>query len=290
MEHERDVVRRFVGPRLVCMALALLVVAGRVPSVAADEEPTDVATSPWVVDVLLYSWIAGTHGSVDVAGRRVDVDVSPSDVLNLVFDGDALAGAGYLSLAYERFDIFADTMGGYTETHVNEDVPTPLGTLTIRARDRMKFVIGDVGIGYRLGAWPLPRNARPLTLGVYAGARYMYFSNDLNATAAVGGVRRRADVFDSVAWADPLIGVRWSLPIVDWASLDVRADIGGFGASSDLTWGIATTGRLWLPWNPFSSRPYVAAGYRLVAFERSNRDDRTDMQFRGPTLGVGFTY
>jgi hypothetical protein len=274
------------------VALAVLVVAARVSSIAAAEAPThvDTAASPWSLDVFLYSWVAGTHGSVDVAGRRVDVDVSPSDVLDLVFDGDALAGAGYFSLAYERFGIFADTMGGYAETRVDEEIPTRLGTLTIRVRDRMKFVIGDVGIGYQLGAWPLPRTERPLTLGVYAGARYMYFSNDLNATAAVGGVRQRADVFDSVAWADPLIGVRWSLPIVDWASLDFRADIGGFGASSDLTWGIAGTARVWLPWRPFSTSPYVAAGYRVVAFDRSPRDDRTDMQFRGPTLGIGFTY
>lgn len=253
---------------------------------AAEPEP-----SPWELDVQVYSWVTGNYGTLDVGGRRVHVDVTPSDVLNLVFDDDAFSASGYVSLAYGPWSVFADTVGGYAAVHVNEDVPTQLCTLRVRARDRMQFVIGDVGFGYRLGQWSLPERRRPLTLGVYVGARYMYFSNDLHATGQVsGGVRKQADVYDSVAWADPLIGVRWSVPLVDWASLDFRGDIGGFGASSDLVWGLASSVRIWLPWAPFSSSPYLAAGYRLAAFDRAKGENSVDLQFRGPTMGFGFTY
>jgi hypothetical protein len=276
------------------IAIALLVLcAGGLARAEADETPplSDAAPSPWELDVLPYAWIPGTYGSLDVAGHTVRIDSTPSDVLNLLFDGNAFAAAGYFGLAYDRFSVFADTFGGYEEVRVNEEIPTQLCKLSVRAKDKMKFVIGDVGFGYRLGQWTLPHRSRPVTLGVYAGARYMYLSSELDATGGVvGAAQRSANVFESIAWADPLIGVRWSVPLLDWLSLDFRGDIGGFGASSDLVWGIASMTRVWLPWEPFSTSPYVAAGYRAVAFDRSNAADNVDLEFRGPVIGLGFTY
>ena len=282
--------KRGVG-RLPLALLCLLLGAG----IAAADEPTgaDGATpkSPWELDVLPYAWVPGNYGTLKVGGNAVHIDVTPGDLLNLLFDGNAFAASGYVSLAYGRFSVFADTIGGYAEVHVNEQIPTQLCTLSVRARDEMKFVIGDVGFGYRLGEWTLPHRERPFTLGVYAGARYMWFFNDLNATrGVVGGAQKSADVSESIAWADPLIGIRWSLPLLDWASFDFRGDVGGFGASSDLAWGLSGMLRLWLPWEPFSTKPYLAAGYRVVAFDRSNTAESLDLQLRGPTLGLGFTY
>jgi hypothetical protein len=276
------------------IAIVLLVLCGvGIAGAEADETPptSDTAPSPWELDVMPYGWIPGTYGSLDVAGHTVKVDATPSDVLNLLFDGNAFAAAGYFELAYDRFSVFADTFGGYEEVRVNEEIPTQLCKLSVRAKDKMKFVIGDVGFGYRLGQWTLPHRSRPLTLGVYTGARYMWLSSELDATGGVvGAARRSANVFESIAWADPLIGVRWSVPLLDWASLDFRGDIGGFGASSDLIWGIVGMTRVSLPWEPFSTRPYVAAGYRVVAFDRSKSVDNVDLQFRGPIIGLGFTY
>lgn len=290
-----DVVTRRPGRGVVRIAIVALVLfwASVVGAGAPDETVgPDAAPSPWEFDVLPYAWAPGTYGSLNVSGHRVDVDVTPSDVLNLLFDGNAFAAAGYFGLAYDRFSVFADTFGGYAEVRVNEEIPTQLCKLSVRAKDKMKFVIGDVGFGYRLGQWTLPHRSRPLTLGVYVGARYMWLSSELDATGGVvGAAQRSANVFESVAWADPLIGVRWSAPLLDWLSLDFRGDIGGFGASSDLTWGLSSTMRAWLPWEPFSARPYVAAGYRVVAFDRSNNnDDNANLQFRGPVLGLGFTF
>ena len=274
--------------RLTIALLAALTVA--IPAVRAEDEPVETTTPPakkWTLDVMPYMWVPGQYGSVSVDGNTVAVDVTSSDVLNLVFDGNAFAAAGYFGLEYERFSVFADTFGGYAEVRVNEQVPTQLCTLSVRAKDKMKFVIGDVGFGYRLGEWTLPGRSRPLTLGVYTGARYMWFWNRVNATAGVvGGVQRAAAVTDSIAWADPLIGVRWSAPVLDWASLDFRGDIGGFGASSDLIWGLVGNVKVWVPFRPFDTQPYVDLGYRVVAFDRSN----VDLQFRGPVIGAGFTF
>jgi hypothetical protein len=242
-------------------------------------------------EALPYGWVPGMYGSVDVKGRTAQIDVSPIDLLRLVTSGNAMAAAGYFSLSYGHFSVFADTFGGYGELPINERIPTQFCTLTVQGRDKTKFVIGDVGFGYQLGRWSLPARKRPLTLGVYVGARYMYFTNQLNATGAVvGGVQRSANSFETFAWADPLIGVRFAVPLADWLSLDFRGDIGGFGASSNLIWGISSMAKVWLPWTPFSLHPYLALGYRVVDFDRSNSAGSINLDMRGPTVGAGFVF
>jgi hypothetical protein len=281
-----------LGAVWTVIALLVLVAVGASSAAAAEDETTPAeAPSKWRLDVLPYAWDPGIRGSLNVDGNLVTVDVTPIDVLKLLFHGNAFAAAGYFELAYDRFSVFADTFGGYAEVRVDEEITTQLCTRSVRAKDETKFVIGDVGFGYRLGQWSLPGRRRPFTLGVYTGARYMYLSSKLDATGGVsGGVQRSASVFESVAWADPLIGIRWSLPMLDWASVDFRGDIGGFGASSDLVWGLVGMTRISLPWKPFSTEPYLAAGYRVVAFDRSKSANSVDLQFRGPLLGLGFTF
>jgi hypothetical protein len=266
--------------------IALLLLAFGTARVAADERP-----SKWEFEAEPYGWLSGTYGSVTVKGHTARMAVTPSDLYGLLEDGNAFAAAGYFSVAYDRFSVFADSMGGYLEAAVNETIPTKFCTLTTRAEDKIKLAVADFALGYRLGQWSLPGRRRPLTLGVYAGARYMFFGNRLNATFAVaGGKSRSSSVFDSFAWADPMIGVRWSAPLLDSVSFDFRGDIGGFGASSQLIWGLVGTVKYWLPWTPMSIHPYLAAGYRAIDFDRSNEVGNINQQFRGPTGGMGFVF
>jgi hypothetical protein len=65
---------------------------------------------------------------------------------------------------------------------------------------------------------------------------------------------------------------------------------GGFGASSDLDWGLVADVRYWLSWTPLSTRPYLAAGYRVVAFDRTPSAASVDLQLRGPLAGMGFAF
>jgi hypothetical protein len=107
----------------------------------------------------------------------------------------------------------------------------------------------------------------------------------------VGGLPRGDTVSRAFDWADPLIGIRWEVPLLDQLTLDFRGDIGGFGASSELTWGLVGGARYWLTWSPWSSRPWVGVGYRVVAFDRDfGTEGNIDLQFRGPVAGVGFVF
>ena len=259
--------------------------------VAATLAHADEAPSKWEFVVQPYAWIPGNYGSVTVKGNTIDIGVSPNDVLNLLWKGDALAGAAYLSVGYERFSFYIDSFGGFAEMNVDETIPTRFCDLAVDAKDKTTFVITDFAFGYRVGAWPLPQRRRPFTLGVYAGTRYTRLHNSLRASGGViGAPPRRVNVSDGVQWADPLLGIRWELPILDPLSATFRADIGGFGASSDLAWAIRGDLRWWTGWNPWSTKSYVAAGYRVVAFDRSPSSGDVDLQYRGPLIGIGFVF
>ena len=271
---------------MLAAALASILVVGPARHAAADEEP-----SPWRFETELYAWIPGMYGTVNVKGHTARLDVTPGDLLSAVFDGDALAAAGYFSVAYDRWSAFADVFGGGGKQDVDEIVPTPFCNLSVNAKDRMRFVIADFALGYELGRFTLPRRRQPLRLGVYAGARYVYLYNKLRGgIAVIGGQQYGGTTSDSLDWADPIVGVRWSVPLLDAVSSTFRADVGGFGASSKLDWGLVFDVRYWLSWHPWSTEPYLAAGYRLVAFDRSPGASTTDLQMRGPLAGMGFTF
>jgi hypothetical protein len=252
----------------------------------------DASKSRWEFEAEPYAWVSGNFGSVTVKGHTANISVTPWDVYGLLEDGNAFAAGGYFSLSYDRFSVFADSDGGYAEESVNETVPTKFCTLSLKAKDEIRFAITDFAVGYRLGQWSLPYTRRPLTLGVYAGTRWVYLANQLNASGGVvHGQQGTANVFESFAWADPEIGVRWSLPLHDLFSLNFRGDIGGFGASSDLIWGLLGTVRFWVPWTPVASvHPFVDLGYRVLDFDRSNEEGSINLAFRGPLAGGGVVF
>jgi hypothetical protein len=280
------------------MVIALLL-GWLAPAVAADpmelaepeESAAPEAPSPWQFEVMGYAWISGAFGSATVKGNTVQFAVTPGDLFNLLFQGNAFAGAVYFSAAYDRFFMFVDTDGGYLEASVNQRIPTQLCTLTVAARDKLFLNGTAVAFGYQLGQWTLPGRSRPFTLGVFAGTRYQHFGNHLSARVGViHGAQAASNVSQAFNWADPMIGVRWSLPVLDSVSLDFRGTIGGFHASSNLIWGLLGHVKYWLPWKPYGLAPYVAAGYQVAAFDRSNSAGNIQLQFRGPMTGLGFTF
>src|ERR1044072_6926957 len=100
--------RRGIRSARIAVAVFLVLVGGGITARgAAEESPgAEPTPSPWELEVLPYAWVPGTYGSLEVAGHRVDIDVTPNDVLNLLFDGNAFAASGYFSLTYDRFSVF----------------------------------------------------------------------------------------------------------------------------------------------------------------------------------------
>ena len=287
--------------RLTCVALVLLAICSIAfaedEKTADEKKPTSwsdgffVEKPPtWEFEALPYAWIFGTFGTATVKGRTFDVESDVGDTWDLLLGGNAFAGSGYFSLGYGRWSAFVDSSGGYEELSVHEQIPTQFCTISASARAKLKYVFTDAAFGYEVGEWSLPGRTRPLTLGVYAGMRYTWLWNKLSPTiGVVHGKQQSGTVTEAFDWADPMIGVRWSVPVFDSLSLTFRGDIGGFDASSHLIWGLVSDVRYWLPFEPFGTHPYGSIGYRVVSFDRSSSPGSIDLQFRGPTVGVGFT-
>jgi hypothetical protein len=263
-----------------------LMLLGASAGIAADER------SKWEFEFVPYVWIPGNAGTVNVKGRTAPIDVSVRDALDLATSGNAFTGAGYFSLSYDRWSAFVDAFGGFAEESTLEKIPTRFCTLCVAAKADLRPVIVDFAVGYRLGQWSLPNRRRPITLGLYAGTRFTHFGVHLTGSAgAVGGVVHGGDVSSSFNWADPLIGVRWEVPVLDRVSLDFRGDVGGFGASSQFIWNVVGDARYWLPWEPWSIQLWLGAGYRLVSFDRNfGAGNSIDLAFRGPWAGMGSVF
>lgn len=288
--------------RLGVVVATILIAAARAG--AAGEASAGTAPERrWEFEIQTPVWIPGNYGTLTSRGRTADIDVSPGDVIDLLTSGNAFAGEGYFEFRYDRFFTYADALGGYVEEEVSATVPTDrfprLSGLDIDAKLKLKQVLADFGVGYRLGQWTLPNRRRPVTLGVYAGARYYWFETRLRAAASIRArfprrtieIQRAVDVTQTFDWADPLIGLRWEVPVLDRVSLDFRGDIGGFGAGSDLAWNLIGGFRYWVPLRPFSTQPTLGAGYRALAFDRSvGSSGELDLQFRGPYVSVGVVF
>jgi hypothetical protein len=285
--------------RLMPGALALLLATAAIA--AAETDPMATAAmqapsqeeerSPWQFEIVPYLWISGAGGTADVKGRTASFDIGPGSVIDLLFQGDALAGAGFFSARYERVFGFVDAFGAYMKDSVGADVPTRFCCVSLNAVSRIRPVIIDVAAGYQLGEWTLAKRLRPVSLGAYVGMRYTHFGIDLDAGLGAGNFQHRVAASREFNWADPLIGLRGEIPVFDRLSFAFRGDVGGFGVSSDLIWGVAGDLRYWLHWSPWSTQPWVGLGWRIVGFDREfDGNNSLDMRLSGPTAALGFVF
>jgi hypothetical protein len=262
--------------------------SGESQSLAADEEPPG-----WQFEFMPYAWAPGAFGSVRVKGRTADIDVTISDLLTVLWHGDAFAVGGYFAARYERWSAFVDAFGGFENVGSTVHIPTrACGCLQVGATADLRPVILDVALGYQLGEWSLPERRQPISLGVYLGTRYVYLGTTLNVEGGLlNGTQRARQVAASLNVAQPLIGVRWAVPLLDSLSLDFRSDLGGIPGNSQLTWGLVSDVRYGLGWAPFGSQTWLAAGYKVIAFQRDFGGGKAvDLQLRGPLLALGFTF
>ena len=86
---------------------------------------------------------------------------------------------------------------------------------------------------------------------------------------------------ESRYWFDPIVGARGRIPLVEKLSLDWRADVGGFGLGSDLTWQLDAAA--YWTFSP-QFRGFVGWRYLNVDYSSSNLDYH--MATTGPYCGL----
>lgn len=277
----------------VVVALSL---CGAQAAYAADpvlpEEPgPDVFESPrWALQVTPYMWAAGLDGRISPfrRGPTIGVEKSFSDVL------DDLNFGGFVNIwgRYERFVFSGDVMYVNTsDSHGSGPLPAfqipgigvlPPGAVIDADIDTQQFTASLQG-GYRVVDTP------GFTVDALAGARFWYISNDVSVTASHPAIPPAGSVSashgESFGWVDPLVGMRAFLSLTEKLSLQAQADIGGFGAGSDLTWSAMATVNY-----VFTDNLSASVGYKVLDVDYERDGHVFDTRLSGPVLGVTYRF
>lgn len=241
------------------------------PDEAAPLDPT------WALQVTPYLWAAGISGDISPFRRAptIGIEKSFSDVM------DDLNFGGFVNIwgRYERFVFSGDVM--YVDTTDSHafglpplPIPIPPGTAVGVDVDTRQFT-ATAQAGYRVV------DADGFTLDALGGVRFWHISNDVTVTA----LGRIFSYGESFGWADPVVGARAFVGVTDKLSVQAQADIGGFGAGSELTWSILGTVNY-----TFSNHLSVSAGYKVLDVDYDHDGYVFDSRLSGPVLGMTYRF
>ncbi|KAA0969050.1 hypothetical protein FPY71_16000 [Aureimonas fodinaquatilis] len=247
---------------------------------APSEEivPVTEAVPGWALQITPYMWAAGLKGNISPFRRAPTIGVEKpfSDVM------DELNIGGFVNLwaRYDRFVFSGDIM--YVSTTDSRTsgplpplpIPVPIGTVVNGSVDSTQFTATLQG-GYRI----IDNTA--FSLDVLVGARAWHISNDVTVSA-LGASRTYGESF---GWVDPVVGARAFLPFTEKLSVMAQADIGGFGAGSELTWSVLGTVNY-----AFTDTLSVSAGYKVLDVDYRHGGHVFDVQLSGPVLGATWRF
>jgi len=240
------------------LALALL-------ASAVAPAPAQTATSDWTFDLAIYGWASGMQGKAGAQGVTAEVDESFSDVVENL----EMAGMAGFAATNGRWVVLGDTffagLGARKEGQV------------AKAEIDSNVLILEADLGYQVGEH----------VQIFGGVRRFDLDNELTLTT--GPVERTGE--GGEAWVDPLVGLRWGVPIGERGSFWLRGDVGGFGVGSDLAWNALAA----IGYAVGEKRTTtLALAYRVldVDYEQGSGADQFlfDMQIGGPVLGVIFRF
>jgi len=242
------------------------------------EAPSVVENQRWALQITPYIWAAGLKGDISPFQRAptIGIEKSFSDVLSdLNFSGFVNVWGRYDRFVFSGDMMYVDT----TESHAYGNLPPlpvaiPPGTVVKGDVDSKQFM-ATLQAGCRVIDTP------KFTLDALGGIRFWHISNDVTVRA-LGFTRSYGESFN---WVDPLVGTRALLRLTDKLSLQAQADIGGFGAGSDLTWSVLGTINYIL-----TDHLSVSAGYKALHVDYERDDYVFDSRLNGPVLGVTWRF
>jgi hypothetical protein len=210
--------------------------------------------------ISLYLWGAGMSGHMGNAAAGAPVDISFEDILDNL---EAGLMANY-RLKGGKWAFNFDYI--YLNLTPTSDVPP--------ANVDLKQSIVELSAGYEI---------QP-ELEVVAGIRYV----DIDMKATVNITPTPPTITGADDWVDPIVGLDYRRALSDKWRFYGRADIGGFGVGSDLTWQLAG----YFGYMPSDSWN-LYAGYRHLDFDYKSDNDKKffyDITLSGPLIGFGYHF
>jgi hypothetical protein len=226
--------------------------------------------SSWTFSVAPYIWFAGLDGDVGGPGRLPDVHINASF-------GDLLHDLRFAIMAmgearHDRFVALGDFfyISIADSGHIGIRDPTLIsGTLKVK-----QFMTTLEG-GYRVV------DQQPFYVDALAGARIVSLEQDME----LFGPRRVFVGNATKTLLDPVIGARAGGQFDRHWGYDLYGDVGGFGASSKLTWQLmgGVDYRIDSHWT-------ARAGWRHLVIDTSHEGFSYNVATDGPILAAAYRF
>ena len=210
--------------------------------------------------ISLYLWGSGMSGNMGNAVGSAPVDISFDDILDNL-------EAGIMANYRIKKGHWALNLD-YIYLNISPTSETPPASVDL------KQTIVELSVGYEVSPG----------LELLAGGRYVDI--DMNATINIDPTPPAVTGADD--WIDPIVGLDYRAALSDKWRFFGRADVGGFGVGSDLSYQLAA----YLDYMPSKSWN-LYAGYRHLDFDYKSDNDKKffyDIALSGPLIGVGFHF
>jgi hypothetical protein len=248
---------------LTTVALASLAAPS---ALRAGSDPAPMTTAPaesgWWFRAAPYAWVTAIDGDVALGPLSAPVDISMADTLS---DLD-MAFMGVFEAGHDKLSLGIDLLYAKTSQNIGGG-----GRLFRSFRFEQKQWMLTPFVAYRA------IETEGYHMDIFAGARIMILEADLTGRFVGGG---QATVGRDADWVDPIIGIRGQAEFGGNFFFRYNGDIGGFGASSDLTWqafaGIGCH---------LTKNASIAAGYRALGVDYSKGAFTLDTVSHGPVIG-----
>ncbi|TCM40594.1 hypothetical protein [Novosphingobium sp. ST904] len=235
----------------------------------------------WTLIVSPYAWGASLGGDLGLAGLQHNLHLPFRDIFKHV----DLAAMGTIEAVNDRW-------GGYLDAQrVKTSQAEAVRSLPVDLDIRTRRLAG--GFYYKAWQIPLPGKSafgagRDISIEPTAGLRWTH----LRARAGIAPLA--VQTTGSAGWVDPFAGLRVNADLSRHWNLFTQADLGGFGAGSDLS--VNAVAMLGYRTRLMGRRTILRGGYRFL-YEKYDQSDFTnrgrfiwDMQQRGPLLGMSVLF
>jgi hypothetical protein len=222
----------------------------------------------WKYNLILYGWGTGLSGDLGPNIKQFQVHASTGDILsNLDF-----AAMLHFEAHNEKWGILVDPIyANLGKTMDNQG----------RRRERTIDLNLEASVLGVAGSYQLVKTP-DASLDFTFGGRYFGLSTDI--------APRRVQAFHaSYSWVDPVIGLTGAVKLSKAWTLGYRADLGGFGVGSDLTWSGALTFDAQVSKTVSITFGYVAL-YNDYTTGSGPREFKYDATLMGPALGVAWKW
>ncbi|HML30746.1 MAG TPA: hypothetical protein PKE16_18285 [Hyphomicrobium sp.] len=266
--------------------------SGELSSAAAPS----VGSDNWSFVFTTYGWVPWLTGNTVIKGRSFDVAVDPSDLFGHLDWSTLPAWMSYAEARRGPIGLF------------NDIVYANLSGSRGFARERQNATFsGDVSADYTQvtietgGAYEIWAGQNPVASGTtavdaLAGARYWHQDAVVSANTLASGDIAGLEFENgrwfarsgSVDWVDPFVGVRLRNQLGPGEQLVIRADVGGFGVGSNVSWQVLAT----YNWQMCVLYGHILdgyVGYRALSVDYSQGSGTSKYEYdvlqQGPVIG-----